>query len=104
MASSGGGGGGMGRGSYETARFWSPRFVCRGFDRSMYVSSYSNFLLGYLALSVGVAGSDRQATVGAVWVGRWESSKPRLLDRRAFVTRVGREGERIFSFGGGGRA
>ena len=23
--------------------------------------------------------------VGAVWVGRWESSEPRLPDRRAFV-------------------
>jgi nicotinamide mononucleotide (NMN) deamidase PncC len=59
---------------------------------------------GYLALSVGVAGGDQQARVGAVWVGWWESSKPSLPDRRAFVTRVGREGERKFSLRDGGRA
>jgi hypothetical protein len=53
----------------------------------------NEFVRGYLALSVGVAGSDRKARVGAVWVGRWDSSKPRLPDRRAFVTRVGRAGE-----------
>jgi hypothetical protein len=70
----------------------------------MYVMFCKEFFLGYLALSAGVAGSDRQARVGAVWVGRWDSSKPRLPDRRAFVTRVGRAGERKFSFGGGGRA
>jgi hypothetical protein len=48
---------------------------------------------GYLALNVGVAGSVRQARVGAVWVGRWDSSEPRLPDRRAFAPRVGRVGE-----------
>jgi len=50
-------------------------------------------LSGYLALSVGVAGGDRQARVGAAWAGWWESSKRRLPDRRAFITRVGRVGE-----------
>ena len=57
-------------------------------------SAVINVLSGYLALSVGVAGSDRQARVGAVWVGWWESSKPSLPDKRAFVTRVGRVGKR----------
>jgi hypothetical protein len=55
--------------------------------------SINRFLRGYLTLSVGVAGSDWKARVGAVWVGWWDSSKPRLPDRRAFVTRVGRAGE-----------
>ena len=74
------------------------------FDRTVYVFSCNKCVSGYLALRVGVAGSDRQARVGAVWVGRWESSKPRLSDRRAFVTRVGRAGEGKFSFEGGRRA
>jgi hypothetical protein len=76
------------------ARFLSLSFVCMGSIGLCMYSPIINVFSGYLALSVGVAGSDRQARVGAVWVGWWESSKPRLPDRRAFVTRVGRAGER----------
>jgi hypothetical protein len=48
-----------------------------------------SFLPGYLALSVGVAERDRQAGVGAVWVGWWESSKTNQPGRRAFASSVG---------------
>jgi len=42
--------------------------------------------------------------VGAVWMGWWESSKPSLPDRRAFITKAGRVGESKILFEGGGRA
>jgi hypothetical protein len=71
-----------------------------GWMRPSMYRPVNEFPLGYLALSVRVAGSDRQAEGWERygWDGAWESSKPRLPDRRAFVTRVGRVGERKNKF------
>jgi hypothetical protein len=57
------------------ARFRSLCFVCMGSRGPCMYYAVKNVLSGYLALSLGVAGSDRQAGVGAGWVGWWESSE-----------------------------
>jgi hypothetical protein len=62
-----------------------------GFVESMYISSINEFLLGYLALSAGVAGGDRQAptqrnrkTPGRPQPTR--QSDPKQLEGRRYVS------------------